>query len=73
MNTEFKSISLSDSNSLGAATGKKRSYETLGMFSSERNLLFFIVNCPAASVECEYGVLGHLVRCLKLPRGRDWP
>ena len=50
MNTEFGAISLSAWNSLGAASSQKRSYETLGIFSTEQNLLFFILNCPAASL-----------------------
>ena len=44
-------------------------YKTFGIFSTERNLLFFILNCPATSVECAHGVSGHLVKCLKFHWG----
>ena len=48
-------------------------YKTLGIFSTERNLLFFILNCPATSVECAHGVSGHLVKCLKFHWGNKKP
>ena len=47
---------LSGWNSQGTASGQNAPMRFLGIFSLEQNLLFFILNCLAASLDCNYGV-----------------
>ena len=47
---------LSGWNSQGTASGQNAPRRFSGIFSTEQNLLFLILNCPAASLDCNYGV-----------------
>ena len=68
---EFRAISLSSLNSLGGNEKPESSYKTMVIFTTEWNLVFFILRCLATSVQS--GVSGHLVNCLKFPWGSEWP